>query len=128
MAKRPKAFRYRPAGRSTKDRAYLLRHGASDARKIRSSRAWAETRDLVRCRFPVCCDPLGRHEQAGEVAATEEVHHIAPLAKRPDLAHEPTNLAPLCVACHATIEAMERRGEATGHLFEGFRKEVERFG
>ena len=88
------------------------------AAKLRNSAAWQQTRDLIRAKHPFCCDPLGQHP--GFPIPTAQIHHIEPLATRPDLAYEETNLAPVCVACHAEIEAMERRGDATGYLFADF--------
>jgi 5-methylcytosine-specific restriction endonuclease McrA len=86
-----------------------------EASRLRNSAAWQRTRELLKAEKPFCCDPLKVH---GSVPAwTEEVHHIIPLAERPDLAFEAANLACVCRACHARVDAMERRGEPTAHLF-----------
>lgn len=129
MPRRPKSFRYHKRNRTQEHRAYLLRKGVSEARRFRSSRAWANARELARSRFPVCCDPFGAHAQDGVVEPTAHIHHIEPLERRPDLGCTPSNLAPLCVACHARVEAMERKGEATAYLFAEFQRQLkETFG
>ena len=43
-----------------------------------------------------------------------------PVERRPDLALAWDNLAPVCTACHARCNALERRGETTAHMFAGF--------
>ena len=130
MPKKPASFHYTKRSRTEEHRQYMMRRGGlSQARQIRSSRDWAKARDLVKARFPICCDPFGDHDRDGRVEPTAHAHHIEPLEKRPDLAFEPLNLAPLCVACHSAVEAMEKRGEATADLFDSFRVELmERFG
>ena len=131
MPKKPKSFRYqsRRQDRREWDRGYLMRKAAkkkTEAVKIRNSVAWQNARELARARHPVCCDPLGDHEREGRVEATVHIHHIEPVEKRPDLAFEPLNLAPVCVDCHTKIEAMERRKEATAHLFAAWIEQARR--
>jgi 5-methylcytosine-specific restriction endonuclease McrA len=46
------------------------------------------------------------------------VHHILGLLTHPELAYNESNLASLCDACHNQIEALERKGEPTQHLFK----------
>jgi 5-methylcytosine-specific restriction endonuclease McrA len=72
-------------------------------------------RRLHRIRAPLCCDPLGNH--ADEPRPNANSHHIVPLIERPDLAYDLGNLAPLCTACHARVERMERAGASTRELF-----------
>lgn len=86
----------------------------AEAARIRSTRRWQRLRNMHRRRFPLCCNPFDypSHEQP-----SQHVHHIEPLGRRPDLAFELGNLAPLCAACHAQIEAMERQGRPTRQLF-----------
>lgn len=88
--------------------------------RIRSSARWRKVRGLVLARSPICVDPLGMHQ--GRVIVADQVHHIEPLCRRPDLAFEVDNLAPLCTQCHAAIEGRERRGVDTRGLFEDMRR------
>lgn len=87
----------------------------ANAARIRSSATWQRVRRQILAAHPFCADPFGRHRALRGFA--RDVHHIKPLAERPDLAFEPTNLAPLCTACHRRIEAMERAGRPTAQLF-----------
>lgn len=85
------------------------------ATRIRNSSRWARVREAFRRDNPVCRDPLGLHPEGPE--PTQDVHHIVPLIERPDLAFDPSNLAPLCTRCHQAIEQKERKGEVTRTLF-----------
>lgn len=49
--------------------------------------------------------------EKGLVVPAVLLHHRLPLAERPDLKYEPSNLEPLCNACH---EAVERRAAREG--------------
>lgn len=53
-----------------------------------------------------------------ELAA--QVHHLEPVERRPDLALDWDNLAPVCSRCHGICNSLERRGESTAYLFAGF--------
>jgi hypothetical protein len=90
---------------------------AKRARAIRGHRRWRDTRRRVLAHHPLCCDPLKLHGHTPPAAA--HVHHIQPVIDRPDLAHDWSNLAPLCEACHYEIERMARRGVGTGPMFAG---------
>ncbi len=79
------------------------------ARRIRSSERWISLRKMILKRCPLC-------QLCGKVA--EEIHHIKPVAKFPELAFETTNLVPLCTKCHIKIESAIRRGFETATLFK----------
>lgn len=85
--------------------------------KIRNGLQWRKLRVLLMQQNPICCDPHGFHSGAGEL--TTSIHHIQGLAVAPHLAYDQSNTAPLCIRCHNTVEAMERQGRSTAHLFEG---------
>lgn len=95
-------------GRAGKDAEYARRRAADPAldlaRRIRSSARWRKVRALKLARDPLCADCRGR----GFVEAATQVHHLEPLARRPDLAYAMANLLSLCTACHARREAQER--------------------
>jgi len=76
-------------------------------RRLRSTNRWKECSKSIRRCNPLCADPLGHHAKDGRPVPSEEVHHIEPLAKRPDLAFDGSNLIALCRKCH---EAVERHG------------------
>lgn len=88
----------------------------SMAKRLRSSARWQKCRLLHLNEHPLCCDPLGEH--AGPEPA-DQVHHIIPVFKAPELLCEASNLASICTACHSRIEAKERAGTLTHHLFKG---------
>lgn len=48
------------------------------------------------------CERRGRYEPA------TDCHHVQPIRDRPELRLEPSNLEPLCVACHAAADAALR--------------------
>ncbi len=50
-------------------------------------------------------------EAEGIVEAAVEVHHVQPIAQRPDLRLERGNLMCLCVPCHAEQDEQRRRAE-----------------
>lgn len=85
------------------------------AAKIRSSHKWQVTRGAFRSTYPLCCDPFKLHTLGPE--PTDPIHHVLPLVTHPELAFDWVNLRPLCVPCHTKVEAMERIGETTQHLF-----------
>lgn len=87
----------------------------AQAAAIRSSAQWQKVRALHRSSYPLCCDPFGEH--GDRPAPTAHAHHIQPLGTHPHLAFDLSNLAPLCTACHAKVERIERNGDATAALF-----------
>jgi 5-methylcytosine-specific restriction endonuclease McrA len=84
------------------------------AARIRNSSQWQKVRALHRSKQPLCTDPFREH--SGPVVA-DSVHHIEGVATHPELAFTPSNLASLCSECHARVEALERAGQSTQHLF-----------
>lgn len=87
----------------------------AEAARIRNSSTWQKVRRMHRAREPLCCDPFGAHPD--DPQPNQNSHHIEALVARPDLAFDLGNLASLCTACHARVERMERKGEASAHLF-----------
>ena len=85
------------------------------AQKTRDSARWKRFRNNFKRRSPICVDPLSIHQQ--EVKPVQHVHHVISINKRPELAYKPDNCASLCTECHGKIEALERKGESTQHLF-----------
>jgi 5-methylcytosine-specific restriction protein A len=75
------------------------------AQKLRGSARWRKVRALKLSRDPLCQDC----EEHGVVTAAQQVHHVEPLAERPDLAYVLENTRSLCTTCHAKREAEERR-------------------
>lgn len=98
-------------------RAELPTADRASALRVRHSRRMLEFSRWFRRRHPLCCDPLGDHAKDGITRGTDNTHHVQPLEARLDLAFVEGNCAPLCTACHAKIEAMERRGVDTESLF-----------
>ena len=70
-----------------------------------SSARWKVVRALVLRNEPLCrgCVAAGRTELA------TTVDHILGVTVAPERAYDPTNLQPLCTACHAWKSASERR-------------------
>jgi 5-methylcytosine-specific restriction protein A len=111
--------RYCPAHSRAKAADYDARRKQADATagpaRLRGSVAWQKLRRMYTRANPVCCDPFGIH---GSIPAPgQQVHHVQAIVDRPDLALAWDNLATLCVVCHARVEAMERGGRSTVHLF-----------
>ena len=94
-------------GRKAQDKEYEERRRRDPAlalaQRLRGSARWRKVRAMKLRRDPLCQDC----EDHGVVAATQ-VHHLQPLAKRPDLAFDFRNLRSLCTTCHAKREAKER--------------------
>ncbi len=84
------------------------------AAKIRSSPAWQRLRAHFLAAHPICgiCGS----------ALAEQVHHIEPVEKRPDLALTWDNLAPVCPLCHGACNHSERQGLETATLFPAFER------
>jgi 5-methylcytosine-specific restriction endonuclease McrA len=81
--------------------------GLREAGIFRSSNRWKLLRLAFISRHPVCANPHGYHVEFSPAAA--EVHHVASLQARPDLAFDPSNLMALCRVCHAKFSQEERR-------------------
>jgi 5-methylcytosine-specific restriction protein A len=99
-------------GRRHLDADYEARRRADPAlafaNNIRSSARWKRLRLLKLGHDPLCEDC--REHGVTEPAA--QVHHMIPVAERPDLAFDRDNLRSLCTTCHARREAEERRRQA----------------
>ena len=77
---------------------------------IRSGARWQKVRMAKITANPLC-------EWCNERPA-EEVHHIRPVAKFPELAHAAINLICLCGKCHKGIESAAKRGVSMQKLIE----------
>lgn len=86
----------------------------AEAKRIRSSKRWQRVRALKLSINPLCEDPFGTHAKSNATVAAREVHHVKPLALRPDLAFRLDNLQSLCHACHDRIEQDARRPRQPG--------------
>ena len=84
------------------------------AAKLRSSSRWQKARRRHLSEHPLCLDPFNQH--TGPEPA-RHVHHIVPVAVDPKRLTDPSNLASLCIDCHARIEGMERAGSPTQAIF-----------
>lgn len=74
--------------------------------RIHGSSRWRAVSARVLRDEPVC-----RHcARAGLTEPATQVDHIVGLALAPDRAFDPTNLQPLCTACHARKSTAERTG------------------
>ena len=73
---------------------------------------WKTCAAITLKRQPLCADPFARHRLAGETVPAVEVHHIEPLAERPDLAFHPENLVGLCPSCHRRLDTMPDQATA----------------
>jgi len=69
-------------------------------------RTWQRLRKAILAAEPLCrfCTA------AGLAVPAEEVDHIEPIAERPDLRLDPTNLRGLCSTCHGRRTADYLRG------------------
>jgi 5-methylcytosine-specific restriction endonuclease McrA len=78
--------------------------------RIRSSAQWQAVREMALNAGPLCrmCN-----------RPATEVHHIQQVSRRPDLAYDLDNLAPLCTEHHLQIESAERRGIDTREILNG---------
>jgi len=85
------------------DKAYKGGLSREDAKAsaMRSSARWRRVRALV---GKLCADPLERTSARAGSSVAEDVHHIVPIAERPDLAYERSNLMPVCRSCHKLME------------------------
>lgn len=76
----------------------------AQAKRLRSSVTWQKLREMILRRTPLCCI-CGR--------PANELHHVEPVARRPDLVFDSANLLPCCTECHDRIEASNARGFET---------------
>ena len=118
MPTRPTTYRppFAQSAKAQTQRAYDRRR-ADDPRlaaaaRFRNAAAWQKLRAHFIAVHPIC-GVCGN-------ALAQQVHHLEPIGKRPDLALDWDNLAPVCSACHAACNSVERRGESTEYLFAGF--------
>ena len=81
---------------------------------IESSARWQRLRRWFFVRNPLCADPFKVNPFP---SMAEEIHHIVPVAKNPDLAFDPENLGAVCRSCHRRVDEMEADGKETAHLF-----------
>jgi len=97
-------------GRANDGRKQYARHiqatnpALAEAARIRNSFRWRKVRKQFLADHPLCQDPHGEHHRAGVTRTATQVHHIAGLAERPDLAFHRENLMAVCNGCHARIE------------------------
>jgi len=83
--------------------------GRAEARKFRNTRRWRKLRNYKIAKHPLC-------EFCGQPA--EQVHHVKPIHKAPELAYEFDNLISVCVTCHNRVEDTDERPEQPGFLEE----------
>jgi 5-methylcytosine-specific restriction protein A len=74
---------------------------------------WRKVRSIKLAAAPLCemrikCPTLPIHRQR-----STEVHHVLPVAERPDLRLVWDNLRSICETCHKAITAAARNGERT---------------
>ena len=105
---------HRPHGNRRRDyreesEARLATPGQADIIKIRGSVRWQKVRKYYLASHPLCADPYGTHAREGRIEVAMQVDHVIPLASRPDLAFDWSNLQSLCVPCHARKTARERK-------------------
>lgn len=110
LAARPVSTSKRDYDRSRRANTPAL---AATAR-LRNSAAWQKLRAHFLAVHPIC--------GACNNALAQQVHHLEPIGRRPDLALDWENLAPVCVRCHAACGSVERRGEPTASLFTNFKR------
>lgn len=99
MARKPDT-RLADRARAARDRE----REKTEAQRIRSSARWQRLRGLIRSRQPLCADPFRTHATEGRIEPATEVHHIAPVWQRPELAFAMSNLMPVCRDCHERLE------------------------
>lgn len=120
MPNKPPFASYARKPRAQVQREYAVRRMESPesarADMIRSSAGWQSVRRRFLAVHPVCgC--------CGQRLA-EQVHHLEPVERRPDLALAWDNLAPVCTGCHARCNGLERAGKPTAQLFARFTRQL----
>lgn len=100
---------FRPFGRTPKDHQREYEQARGSPSKRGYGRDWQRVRAEHLKMEPVCrfC------RERGDVVAAEVVDHIKTIEERPDLRLVHDNLRSLCLTCHNTRTAIERR---TGRL------------
>src|SRR5688500_4877441 len=93
-----------PAGTQCPVCAPIRNKAANAAVKGVYNGTWKRLRLVVLAEQPLCTACF--HE--GKCTIATELDHIIPVAKRPDLRLEPSNLSPLCASCHSRKTASER--------------------
>ena len=117
MPKKPKHPCSRPGCPNLTDSRFCTEHAKEEARRYerydrdpatrrRYGSAWQRVRAAYAAAHPLCEQCLAE----GRYTATEQVHHIKPLAEGGT--HDPDNLVALCAACHARLHA--KRGDRWG--------------
>lgn len=77
------------------------------------SAAWIRLRDMVRAEEPICREC----EKRGRTTLTEQIDHIEPRSKRPDLELVRENLQGLCRGCHnAKTRAESRLSDGVSYI------------
>ncbi len=90
-----------------------------EAQRIRKTNRWKRMSENVRDRFPLCQWPDGCEE------LSTSVHHIEPIARRPELAYSESNLVPLCEHHHDWCNDQEAYGHATAWKFKDWIEKME---
>ena len=79
---------------------------------------WQKIRAVYLRAHPICADPFGVHQQAGQLAvAAEDVDHITPL--QAGGSNRAENLQALCHSCHSRKTATENGGWGRGRQKPG---------
>lgn len=108
MSRRPALYDPMRASRSQVEQAARRRREADPHQhhidRLRRGGQWKTLRRSILDATPLCVDC----EREGRVTPATEVDHIAPIARRPDLAFTRSNLQPLCAHHHARKSARER--------------------
>ena len=86
------------------------------AQRARGKYRWTVFSERFRKAHPLCFDPYRVHYPS--YAPSEDVHHIIPLAARPDLVYDEDNCAAVCRHCHGRLEGAMKSGTPTRRLFE----------
>ena len=83
-----------------------------DYRRLIHDRRWLRLRRDVLTAHPLCRDC----EEQGRLTAATEVHHVVPCQSAPTLQamealmYDPSNLRPLCHACHLKVHQRLGKG------------------
>ena len=107
---KPKSFQPLHVGRDMHPRR------RDEASHLRGKHKWTLFSIRFRGQHPMCFDPYRIHMPGFERSTC--VHHIIPLAEKPDLIYDQKNCAALCYHCHARIETQERFEGPTQYLFK----------
>ena len=90
----------------------------TDADRFRSSVRWQKFRAWFKRENSLCANPFGTHDRVGGLVPMDDIHHIVSLNDAPESGLDPDNCVALCGPCHRTIEAKNRAGQDTRHLFD----------